>query len=52
MKKKKLTDNLSLTIMSVAVPVVVLLIVVIIDNPVGTTSYTITHVDLYNNWFV
>ena len=38
MKKKKITDNLSLKIMSVAVAVVVWLIVVNIDNPVGTRA--------------
>lgn len=36
MKKKKITDNLSLKIMSVAGAVVVWLIVVNIDNPGGT----------------
>ena len=48
MKKKKITDNLSLKIMSVAVAVVVWLIVVNIDNPVGTNYYTITNVELIN----
>ena len=33
MKKRKLTDNLSLKIMSVAIAIVVWLIVVNIDNP-------------------
>lgn len=52
MKKKKITDNLSLKIMSVAVAVVVWLIVVNIDNPVGTNYYTITNVELINKEYV
>ena len=48
MKKRKLTDNLSLKIMSVAIAIVVWLIVVNIDNPVGTNYYTITDVELIN----
>ena len=52
MKKKKITDNLSLKIMSVAGAVVVWLIVVNIDNPVGTNYYTITNVELINKEYV
>lgn len=52
MKKKKITNNLSLKIMSVAVAVVVWLIVVNIDNPVGTNYYTITNVELINKEYV
>lgn len=52
MKKKKITDNLFLKIMSVAVAVVVWLIVVNIDNPVGTNYYTITNVELINKEYV
>ena len=52
MKKKKITDNLSLKIMSVAVAVVVWLIVVNIDNPMGTNYYTITNVELINKEYV
>lgn len=52
MKKKKITDNLSLKIMSVAVAAVVWLIVVNIDNPVGTNYYTITNVELINKEYV
>lgn len=52
MKKKKITDNLSLKIMSVAVAVVVWLIIVNIDNPVGTNYYTITNVELINKEYV
>ena len=52
MKKKKITDNLSLKIMSVAVAVVVWLIVLNIYNPVGTNYYTITNVELINKEYV
>lgn len=52
MKKRKITDNISLKIMSVAVAVVVWLIVVNIDNPVGTNYYTLTNVELINKEYV
>ena len=52
MKKRKLSDNLSLKIMSVAIAIVVWLIVVNIDNPVGTNYYTITDVELINKEYV
>ena len=52
MKKRKLTDNLSLKIMSVAIAIVVWLIVVNIDNPVGTNYYTITDVEMINKEYV
>ena len=52
MKKRKLTDNLSLKIMSVAIAIVVWLIVVNIDNHVGTNYYTITDVELINKEYV
>ena len=52
MKKRKLTDNLSLKIMSVSIAIVVWLIVVNIDNPVGTNYYTITDVELINKEYV
>lgn len=52
MKKRKLTDNLSLKIVSVAIAIVVWLIVVNIDNPVGTNYYTITDVELINKEYV
>lgn len=52
MKKRKLTDNLSLKIMSVAIAIVLWLIVVNIDNPVGTNYYTITDVELINKEYV
>ena len=52
MKKRKITDNIPLKIMSVAVAVVVWLIVVNIDNPVGTNYYTLTNVELINKEYV
>lgn len=52
MKKRKITDNIPLKIMSVAVAVVVWLIVVNIDNPVGTNYYTFTNVELINKEYV
>ena len=52
MKKRKITDNIPLKIMSVAVAAVVWLIVVNIDNPVGTNYYTLTNVELINKEYV
>ena len=52
MKKRKITDNIPLKIMSGAVAVVVWLIVVNIDNPVGTNYYTLTNVELINKEYV
>ena len=52
MKKRKITDNIPLKIMSVAVAVVVWLIVVNIDNPIGTNYYTINNVELINKEYV
>lgn len=52
MNKRKITDNIPLKIMSVAVAVVVWLIVVNIDNPVGTNYYTLTNVELINKEYV
>ena len=52
MKKRKITDNIPLKIMSVAVAVVVWLMVVNIDNPVGTNYYTLTNVELINKEYV
>lgn len=52
MKKRKITDNIPLKIMSVAVAVVVWLIVVNIDNPVGTNYYTLNNVELINKEYV
>lgn len=52
MKKRKITDNIPLKIMSVAVAVVLWLIVVNIDNPIGTNCYTINDVELINKEYV
>ena len=52
MKKRKITDNIPLKIMSVEVAVVVWLIVVNIDNPVGTNYYTLNNVELINKEYV
>ena len=52
MKKRKITDNIPLKIMSVAVAVVVWLIVMNIDNPIGTNYYTINDVELINKEYV
>lgn len=52
MKKRKITGNIPLKIMSVAVAVVVWLIVVNIDNPVGTNYYTLNNVELINKEYV
>ena len=52
MKKRKITDNIPLKIMSVAIAVVLWLIVVNIDNPIGTNYYTINDVELINKEYV
>lgn len=52
MKKRKITDNIPLKIMSVAIAVVLWLIVVNIDNPTGTNYYTINDVELINKEYV
>lgn len=50
--KRKLTDNIPLKLMSVAVAILVWLIVVNIDNPVETNYYTIPDVELINKEYV
>ena len=52
MKKRKITDNIPMKIMSVAIAVVLWLIVVNIDNPIGTNYYTINDVELINKEYV
>ena len=52
MKKRKITDNIPLKIMSVAIAVVLWLIVVNIDNPTGTNYYTLNDVELINKEYV
>ena len=50
--KKSLTNNLSLKILSLVVAIVVWLLVVNIDNPIGTKSYIITDVQLLNEGYL
>lgn len=50
--RRKLTDNISLKIMSVAVAVLLWLIVVNIDNPVETKYYPVPSVELINKDYI
>lgn len=50
--KNKLTQNISLKIMSVVTAVLVWMIVVNIDNPIRTVSYTIQNVELLNQNYI
>lgn len=50
--KNKLTENISLKIMSVLAAVLVWLIVVNVDNPIRTVSYVITNVELTNQAYI
>lgn len=50
--KRKLTDNIPLKIMSVIVGILIWLIVVNVDNPIDTQSYTITNIELINRDYV
>ena len=50
--KKKLTDNIPLKLMSVAIAVLVWLLVVNINNPIETNYYTIADVQLLNEGYV
>ena len=50
--KNKLTRNISLKIMSVATAVLVWMIVVNVDNPIRTVSYTIQNVELLNQTYI
>lgn len=50
--KKSLTNNLSLKILSLVVAIVVWLLVVNIDNPIGTKSFIITDVQLLNEGYL
>lgn len=49
---KKLMNNISLKIMSVIAAVLVWLIVVNVDNPIRTTSYVISNVELTNQAYI
>lgn len=50
--KNKLTGNISLKIMSVVAAILVWLIVVNVDNPIRTTSYLISNVELTNQAYI
>lgn len=50
--KRKLTDNIPLKIMSLAVAVLLWLIVVNIDNPMETQYYTISNVEIINKDYI
>lgn len=50
--KRKLTDNIPLKIMSLAVAVLVWLIVVNIDNPMETQYYTVSNVEIVNKDYI
>ena len=50
--KNKLTRNISLKIMSVVTAVLVWMIVVNVDNPIRTVSYTIQNVELLNQTYI
>lgn len=50
--KKKLTNNLSLKILSLGIGILVWLVVVNIDNPITTKSFTITDVEVLNEAYI
>lgn len=50
--KKKMGNNISLKILSVVVAVVVWLLVVNIDNPIGTKSFVISDIQILNEAYV
>lgn len=50
--KRKLTENISLKILSVVVAILVWLIVVNVDNPVGTRQFVLDSVDLINQAYI
>ena len=50
--KKKMGNNISLKILSLVIAVVVWLLVVNIDNPVGTKSFVISDVQLLNEAYI
>lgn len=50
--KRKLTDNIPLKMMSVAVGIMVWLLVVNVDNPIVTKSFTILNVDVINGAYI
>ena len=50
--KRKLTDNLSLKIISILIGIVLWLVVVNIDNPVISKSFTLSNVELVNEAYI
>ena len=50
--KKKMGNNISLKILSLIIAVVVWLLVVNIDNPIGTKSFVISDVQLLNEAYI
>ena len=50
--KKKMGNNISLKILSVVIAVVVWLLVVNIDNPIGTKSFVISDIQILNEAYV
>ena len=52
MKKRKLTDNIPLKLMSIFVGILVWLIVVNIDNPTTRRSFVIHDVELMNQAYI
>lgn len=50
--KKKLGNNLGLKILSLAIAILVWLLVVNINNPIGTKSFVITDVELLNEAYI
>ena len=50
--KKKVANNISLKILSLIIAVVVWLLVVNIDNPIGTKSFVVSDVQLLNEAYI
>ena len=50
--KKKVANNISLKILSLIIAVVVWLLVVNIDNPIGTKSFVVSDVQLLNEAYM
>lgn len=50
--KKKVGNNLSLKILSLVIAILVWLLVVNVDNPIGTKSFVITDVQLLNEAYI
>ena len=50
--KEKLTNNLSLKILSLIVAILVWLLVINVDNPIVTRSFVVTDVQLLNEAYI